>query len=160
MSHDENVIACGNNDGTIALFNPRNRQVTATWSGHQPGEIKSLAFTPDDSKLVTGSDDGTVRVWDLKTGKKADPFETEGAGIVSVAVTSDGRYIIAGSQDHKIVRFDLHTGKNEVLVHAEMPVTGRLSLSPDNQWVLSGASDDRAWDYDLHLWRLPKPVVP
>ena len=160
VSHDENMIACGNNDGTIALFNPRNRQVTATWSGHQPGEIKCLAFTPDDSKLVTGSDDGTVRVWDLKTGKKADPFETEGAGIVSVAVTSDGRYIIAGSRDHSIVRFDLHTGKSEVLIHAEMPVTGRLSLSPDNQWVLSGASDDRAWDYDLHLWRLPNPVVP
>ena len=159
VSHDENVIACGNNDGTIAVFNPRNRQVTATWSGHQPGEIRGLAFTPDDSKLITGSDDGTVRVWDLKTGKKSDPFETEGAGIVSVAVTTDGRYIIAGSRDHKILCFDMQTGKNAVLIHAEMPVTGRLSLSPDNHWVLSGASNGGG-DYDLYLWGLPEPLVP
>ena len=159
VSHDENVIACGNNDGTIAVFNPRNRQVTATWSGHQPGEIRGLAFTPDDSKLITGSDDGTVRVWDLKTGKKSDPFETEGAGIVSVAVTTDGRYIIAGSRDHKILCFDMQTGKIAVLIHAEMPVTGRLSLSPDNHWVLSGASNGGG-DYDLYLWGLPEPLVP
>lgn len=160
MSPAENVFAAGNADGTIVLRNPKG---LATLIGHEPGLIEGLSFTPDGSRLVTGSDDGTVRVWNLADGKEQHRFETDGVGFDSVAVTGDGRYVIAGSSDHSIVGWDLVTEDRVLDLRADMPVTHRLALSPDNQHVLSGGGDwswKPAGDYDLRLWKLPRPPAP
>jgi len=160
MSLDDKVVATGRTDGTILL---RNRQGFGTLTGHEPGLIDGLAFTPDGTRLVTGADDGTVRLWDLQTGKAVHRFDDGGVGFDSVTVTNDGRYVIAGSNDQTIICWDLETGDKVLTIQADVPVTHRLALSPDNQFILSGGGD-QAWkaigDYDLHLWKLPQPPAP
>lgn len=156
----ENVIASGNGDGTVVLRGP---QGIAPLIGHTQGYVEGLAFTPDGSKLVTGADDGTVRVWDLKTGKELQRLVTDGAGVDTVAITNDGRYVLAGSSDRTIVTWDILTGDKIATLHSDSPVMHRFALSPDNRMILSGGGDI-GWapqdDYELRLWNVPSPPAP
>ena len=62
--------------------------------------ISSVALTPDGRWALTGSDDGTARLWDLANlSKRPRVFEGHTEGIVSVALTPDGTWALTGSYD-------------------------------------------------------------
>jgi WD40 repeat protein len=54
-----------------------------------------VALTPDGCRAVSGSDDRTLRLWDLETGKEIATFTGE-SGMKSCAIAPDGRMIVAG----------------------------------------------------------------
>ena len=66
------------------------------------GRIFSVAFSPDGSKIISGSDDMTIRVWDTNTGIEIlPPLRGHDGGISSVAFSPNGSRIILGSyEDH------------------------------------------------------------
>jgi WD40 repeat protein len=60
-----------------------------------------VAVTLDGRRAVSASDDRTLRLWDLETGKEIAAFTGE-SGIGSCAVTSDGRTIVAGESSGRM----------------------------------------------------------
>ncbi|MHB8629170.1 MAG: WD40 repeat domain-containing protein [Aggregatilineales bacterium] len=48
-------------------------QLIRQFKGHQ-NSIKSVAFSPDDKFILSGSDDGTARLWDVATGQQVRQF--------------------------------------------------------------------------------------
>ena len=70
--------------------------------GHK-GRIFSVAFSPDGSKIISGSDDMTIRVWDTNTGIEIlPPLRGHDGGISSVAFSPNGSRIISGFYDRTI----------------------------------------------------------
>ena len=63
-----------------------------------------------DGRLVTGSNDYTVRLWDLETGEQLRAFTGHAGEVRSVAVTGDGR-LVTGSDDRTARLWDLETGE-------------------------------------------------
>ena len=61
-------------------------------------EVVALAFSPDGRTLVTGSNDGTARWWDVETGRQVASFSHDG-GVVTVAFAPSGRYVATGGKD-------------------------------------------------------------
>jgi WD40 repeat protein len=62
--------------------------------------IVSVAFSPDGSKIISGSDDKTIRVWDASTGiEMLPPLRGHDHTFLSVAFSPDGSKIISGSGD-------------------------------------------------------------
>src|ERR1700680_4272441 len=60
-------------------------------------QVSSVAFSPDGQHIVSGFEDGSIRVWNAKTGETvAGPF-TEHTGWVFVAFSPDGQYFVSGS---------------------------------------------------------------
>ena len=75
--------------------------------GHQ-GRVQSLAFLPDGRRIVSGSADHTVRIWNLETGQTiVGPLAGHRSGIPSLAVSPDGRFIASGSYDGTVRIWDL-----------------------------------------------------
>ena len=78
--------------------------------GHD-GEIHSVAFSPDGSKIISGSIDKTIRVWDAGTGVEIlPPLRGHDDTIYYIAFSPDGSKIISGSDDKTIRVWDANTG--------------------------------------------------
>ena len=61
--------------------------------------VRSVAFSPDGSRIASGSDDETVRVWNAASGECVETLEGHSDDVRSVAFSLDGSRIASGSDD-------------------------------------------------------------
>lgn len=81
------------------------------FEGHKDW-VRCVAFSPNGKYIVSGSDDRTIRLWNVETGEAAfKPFEGHEDEVHSVAFSPDGKYITSGSVDHTIRLWNIETGK-------------------------------------------------
>src|SRR5947199_224413 len=81
-----------------------------TLKGHTAA-VLSVAYSPDGKTLASASQDTTIRLWDVKTGKERDTLKGHTAGVFSVAYSPAGEALASGSQDHTIKLWDVQMGK-------------------------------------------------
>ncbi len=124
--------------------------------GHS-AKINDVVFTQDGTQLVSASDDKTVRVWDLATGRTVRTFRGQiGAGqegkIYAMALSPDNRYLAVGgwmapSQNYvledvgRIRLYDFQTGQLLALLKSHTNVVNSLAFSADSRYLASGSTD-------------------
>ncbi|EIM84651.1 WD40 repeat-like protein [Stereum hirsutum FP-91666 SS1] len=121
--------------------------------GHR-GTVLSAAFSPDGRRVVSGSSDSTIRIWDAETGDAVgEPLRGHTGWVWSVAFSPDGRHVVSGSNDSTIRMWDAETGDATGDAVGE-PLRGHrnwvrsVAFSPDGRHVVSGSNDStiRIWD--------------
>ena len=75
-------------------------EVINTLTGHS-GYVYSVSFSPDGSRIVSGSYDRTVRVWDAITGQVINTLTGHSDRVWSVSFSADGSRLVSGSE-HKM----------------------------------------------------------
>src|SRR6266702_4639868 len=114
------------------------------------GDVYSVALSPDGQRIVSGSRDGRIRVWNATTGETAaGPFTRHTDSVFSVSFSPDGQHIVSGSRDRTIRVWNATTGET-----VAGPFTGHVDsvlsvvFSPDGQRIASGSHDGaiRVWD--------------
>ena len=70
-----------------------------------------MAVTPDGRRAVSASEDKTLKVWDLETGRALRTLEGHSGYVTGVAVTPDGRRAVSASWDNTLKVWDLETGR-------------------------------------------------
>ena len=73
---------------------------------YHSSHVWSVAFSPDGTKIVSGSHDETVRVWDAVTGTLSNTLEGHSSDVTSVAFSPDGTKIVSGSKDKTVRIWD------------------------------------------------------
>ena len=72
-------------------------------------EVVSVSWSPDGTRLASGSDDKTVRIWEVATGKELSQLRGHSAVVRSVCFSSDGKQLTSGSDDKTVRNWDLAT---------------------------------------------------
>ncbi|KIM25847.1 hypothetical protein M408DRAFT_47414, partial [Serendipita vermifera MAFF 305830] len=89
---------------------PSDWPLHSVLSGHA-GSVNCVAFSPDGTRVVSGSFDNTLRLWDGVTGASiGDPMEGHTQNITCVALSPDGTRVVSGSFDKTLRLWDGVTG--------------------------------------------------
>ena len=144
----DNLIASGGWDHKIRLWDTSNGSLVATIHGHKAWVI-SLHGAPEEASMVSASDDGTVREWDLKlVRERTCLFETD-TMLKSVRYSPCGRYIAVAGWNGSVWMLN-RTG--EVIwtqVGAHTSHIWRICFAP-NGHVVATAGDDGT----IRLWNV------
>ena len=113
--------------------------------GHS-NDVNTLAFSPNGSQLASGSDDRTVRLWNLKSRKTVRSFKGRGV-IWNVAWSPDGA-LLASTELPTIRIWDAASGKQLASLEGHSTTVQDAFFSPDGRLFASGAEHR-----DIRLWR-------
>ena len=107
FSPKSHYLASGCSDGLIRLINFDSHPKTV---GKHEGCVFALAFSPDERLIVSGSDDQTIRVWEIESQNEVRRFHHEG-WVNSVAFSPDGTHVVSGSEDKSLRLWNIQTNR-------------------------------------------------
>ena len=111
--------------------------------------IYSVAVTSDNKYILSGSDDGTIRIWNLIEKRQAGVLEGHWSKVTTVAITTDYKYIISGSSDRSIIVWNFINKRQEFPLQGHLEGVTSVAVTSDNKYIISGSEDKtiRIWNF-------------
>jgi WD40 repeat protein len=129
----------------------RNKEaLIMTLEGHS-SFVYSVAISSDNSKIVSGSRDNTINVWDLITCRLLNTLVGHTDPVSSVVISSDNSKIVSGSWDNTINVWDLITCRLLNTLEGHTNYVTSVAISSDNSKIVSGS-----WDKTIKFWNRDK----
>lgn len=122
--------------------------IEQTLSGHS-GLINALVATPDRQTLISGSEDTTIRIWDLATGEQRQILRGHTGPIQALDASTTSRFLASGSADSTIKLWNSQTGQELRTLRGHTSFINDVKFSPDGQTLVSASADKT-----IKLWHV------
>ena len=143
------LATMGRSDGVVKLWDLKSRSVS--FKRQYPGfrrQWTRLLFTPDGKTLIAGSEDNTVRLWDVESSRsRSIPAQSAGP----LALSPDGKIlaICGGGKEASRITFWNIAGRQVKRLPLSLPPEGlvqSMAFSPDGRRLVTGSSTPVLWD--------------
>lgn len=138
-------VVTGGIDGAIHVSNPRGDRVRKL-SGHKSWVNAVASF--NDEALVSGSSDGTVKLWNTTTGGCTKTLDATKAEVRSIAVSRDGKRIAAGMR-YGVTKVWDTADWSEMVIEQKADDVWSLVFSADGEQIITAAGE----------WNRPTDIV-
>ena len=141
--------AAGSRWGEVRVWREGGKLLHLAWQAHS-STVATLAFSPDEGTLATGSFDGSIKLWNLERG--ALLWTNWGTNnIQRLAFAPDGRMLASGGADAVIHLWDAKSGTHVRTLSGHSGAVYALAWSPDGSLLASGGLDAhiRLWDFSV-----------
>ena len=145
FSRTGDLVAVGSIDPSIQIWSTGDASRHEVLRGHED-TIYQVEFAPDGSYLASASDDGTARIWDLRSGQ-SQVLRGHEDDVCKIAIRPDGREVATASLDASLRLWPVG-GSERIFVAAPGKAVDRVGFSSDGKRVYSTSKDRalRSWD--------------
>ncbi|KAM3857090.1 PWP2 small subunit processome component [Diretmus argenteus] len=136
--------------GQLLVWEWQSESYVFKQQGHF-NNMASLAYSPDGQYIVTGGDDGKVKVWNTNSGLCFVTFTEHTSSITNVTFTSSGFVIVSASLDGTVRAYDLHRYRNFRTFASPRPAQfSSLAVDVSGELVSAGAMDS----FEIFIWSM------
>jgi WD40 repeat protein len=148
IAPDGDHVSVCNADGEVRTLDVRHRSSRVTV---RHGSSCVLTYAGD--RLVTGGNDGTIRVWDQASGEELTSLRVENTHVNALAASPDHTHVVAGYSDARVRIWDLATGAALVIPTGRGGGVYWAAWSADGANVAACGRDEIAWVWDARSGR-------
>ena len=127
----------------------RERQMEKIQSLGHTNYVRSVEWSANGRRALSGSDDNIVRLWEVESGQCLRVLEGHSKSVNSVAWRADSRLLLSGSVDETIRLWDVESGKCLRVLEGHTDSVWSVSWCADGRHALSGSADNT-----LRLWEV------
>jgi WD40 repeat protein len=115
--------------------------------GHEQ-HVWAAAFSADGARIVSGSWDGTARVWDAASGTEQLVLRGHKGLVWAAGFSPDSARVVSGSEDRTVRVWDAASGAEQLVLRGHEEAVDAAAFSPDGARIVSGSGDKtvRVWD--------------
>jgi WD40 repeat protein len=151
FSPDSRILAAGGTNRDIFLWNVETHAKLATLTGHD-NKINHLAFSPDGSLLASASEDGTARLWELRSQppRALAKIEPGFSALFCVAFSPDGKALVTGGNVKPVKVWNINAPHQpQLLGTLDAMWTEHVAFSPDGKRlaICADTSAIRVWEF-------------